>query len=78
MLAFLVVLFPVLLLLFMLFMQRVEEPLNRVADERQIPQFLDDANRSELNAFVRDGTDSAMRRFRRRLRGLRPSGRHRT
>jgi hypothetical protein len=72
---FLVLLFPPLLLGFMLFMQRVEEPLNKVAVERQIEEFLDEANPDELDAFVREGTDSALRRFRQRLslRRLLPS-----
>jgi len=71
----LVLLFPPVLLLFMVFMQRVEEPLNKVSDERQIEQFLDGANREELNTFIREGTDSALRRFRLRLsRRLRRSG----
>jgi len=71
----LVLLFPPLLLIFMLFMQRVEEPLNKVAVERQIEEFLDEANPDELDAFVREGTDSALRRFRQRLslRRLLPS-----
>jgi hypothetical protein len=64
----LVLLFPLLLLAFMLFMGRVEEPLNRVAPEREIEQFLDDANPEELDTFVREGTDSALQRFRQRLR----------
>jgi hypothetical protein len=73
----LVLLFPVVLLGFMLFMQRVEEPLNKVAVERQIEQFLDDANSDELDTFVREGTDSALSRFRQRLslRRLRPGRR---
>lgn len=67
---FLVVLFPFGLLFFVLFMQRVEEPLRAVATEREIEQFLEDANSDELDALVREGTDSALRRFRNRL-GLR-------
>ncbi len=63
----LVLLFPVLLLVFMLFMGKVEEPLNRVNVEREIEQFLDDANSEELDTFVREGTDSALHRFRQRL-----------
>jgi hypothetical protein len=63
----LVLLFPALLLGFMLFMERVEEPLNKAAPERQIEEFLDEANPDELDAFVREGTDSAMRRFRQRI-----------
>ena len=76
MIGLLVLLFPIVLLLFMLFMQRVEEPLNKVAVERQIEEFLDEANPDELDTFVREGTDSALRRFRQRLslRRLIPSG----
>jgi hypothetical protein len=64
---FLVLLFPVLLLVFMLFMGKVEEPLNRVNVEREIEQFLDDANPDEIETFVREGTESALSRFRQRL-----------
>ena len=67
MVGLLVLLFPPVLLAFMLFMARVEEPLNKVAVERQIEEFLDEANPDELDTFVREGTDSAMRRFRQRL-----------
>jgi hypothetical protein len=69
---FLVIFFPILLMLFILFMQKVEEPLRRVATERDIEDFLDHANQSELDTMVRDGTDSAVRRFRLRHRGNRP------
>jgi retron-type reverse transcriptase len=64
---FLVLLFPPLLLGFMLFMGKVEEPLNQVNTERDIEKFLDRANSDELDTFVREGTDSALRRFRQRL-----------
>jgi hypothetical protein len=63
----LVLLFPPLLLAFMLIMARVEEPLNKAAVERQIEEFLDEANPDELDTFVREGTDSALTRFRLRL-----------
>jgi hypothetical protein len=63
----LVLLFPPLLLAFMLIMARVEEPLNKVAVERQIEEFLDEANPDELDTFVREGTESALTRFRLRL-----------
>jgi len=76
MIGFLVLLFPVLLMAFMLIMERIEEPLTRVADERDVQQFLDQANPEELDTFVREGTDSALRRFRARLRIL-PRGRRR-
>ena len=73
----LVLLFPPLLLAFMLIMARVEEPLNKVAVERQIEEFLDEANPDELDTFVREGTESALTRFRPRLslRRLVPRGR---
>lgn len=67
MIGFLVLPFPFVLLAFMLLMERVEVPLSRVAVEREIEQFLDDANPDELDAFVREGTDSALSRFRHRL-----------
>jgi hypothetical protein len=69
MLGLLVLLFPLLLLGFMLFMQRVEEPLNKVASEREIERFLDDANPAELDSFVREGSESALRRAQERPAG---------
>ena len=45
---------------FMLVMERIEEPLTRVADERDVEDFLDHANPDELDTFVREGTDSAL------------------
>ena len=65
--AFLVLLFPPVLLLFMLFMSRVEQPLNEVAVEREIEHFLDDASAEELDTFVNEGTESALSRFQQRL-----------
>ncbi|MCW2525929.1 MAG: hypothetical protein JWM76_789 [Pseudonocardiales bacterium] len=71
----LVLLFPLVLLGFLLFMGRVEEPLSRVATERKVERFLDEASPSELETFVREGTDSALRRFTERLRfGRRRNG----
>jgi hypothetical protein len=70
MIGFLVLLFPLLLLAFMLIMEHIEEPLTRVADERDVVEFLDHANLDELDTFVREGTDSALTRFRSRLRIL--------
>lgn len=72
---FLVLLFPLMLMAFMLIMERIEEPLTRVAAERDVEEFLDHANADELDAFVREGTDSALDRFRRRLRLVPGSGR---
>ena len=68
MIGFLVLGFPVLLMVFMLVMERIEEPLTRVATERDVEDFLDHANPEELDTLVREGTDSAMKRFRTRLR----------
>jgi hypothetical protein len=70
MIGFLALLFPFLLLGFVLFMERVEEPLSRVAVEREFEEFFDGASQDELDTFVREGTESAMVRFRARL-GLR-------
>lgn len=77
MIGFLVVLFPFLLLGFVLLMERVEEPLTQVAVEREIEQFFDDANPAELDTFVREGTESALSGFRNRL-GWRRWRRNRT
>jgi hypothetical protein len=63
----LVLLFPVLLLGFMLVMAKVEAPLSKAAVEREIEKFLDDANPDELDTFVREGTESGLTRFRQRL-----------
>jgi hypothetical protein len=77
MIGFLVLLFPVLLMAFMLIMERIEVPLTRVAaTDREVEDFLDSANPDELDTLVREGTDSALRRFRSRLR-FRPRGRRR-
>lgn len=70
MIGFLVLLFPFLLMAFMLIMERIEVPLTRVERERDVEEFLDHANASELDTFVREGTDSALQRFRTRLRIL--------
>ncbi len=66
MIGFALLLFPFVLLGFVMLMGRVEEPLSQVAQERTIEEFLEDANQAELNAFVREGTDSALSRFRAR------------
>jgi hypothetical protein len=67
MIGFLLLPFPALLLGFLLFMERVEEPISRGAVERDIEHFLDDANEDELETFVREGTESALSRFGQRL-----------
>jgi hypothetical protein len=67
MVGFLLLLFPFVLLGFVMLMARVEEPLTQIAQERDIEQFLDDANADELDTFVREGTESALSRFQARL-----------
>ncbi len=67
MIGFLVLLFPVLLLIFMLVMERIEEPLTRVALEREVEDFLEHASPDELRTLVKEGPESAMSRFRSRL-----------
>jgi hypothetical protein len=68
MLGFALVLFPFGLLAFVLLMGRVERPLSHLNGDQEIAEFLDTASREELNTFVEEGTDSALRRFRNRLR----------
>jgi hypothetical protein len=67
MIGFLVLLFPVLLMIFMLAMEQIERPLTRRAPERDVEDFLEHANREEMDTFVREGTDSGLNRFRARL-----------
>lgn len=49
---FLILLFPVALLLFMLFMERYEKPLTRSAPEREVEKFLNEASVSEIESYV--------------------------
>ena len=78
MIGFALIVFPFVVLGFVLLMERVEEPLDLLPNEREIEQFLDTANRSELDTFVREGSESALRRFRSRLGIGRRRGRRRT
>lgn len=77
MIGFALLLFPCVLLGFVMLMGRVEEPLRQIAEERDIEQFFDDANAEELDVFIREGTESALSRFQARLglRRLRPGKR---
>jgi hypothetical protein len=74
MIGFLVLLFPVLLMLFMLAMERLEQPLTRVNTEQDVEEFLDRATPAELSTFVREGTESGLRRFGLRVNRLRRPG----
>ncbi len=76
MIGLLVVFFPLALLAFMLFMERVEAPLRAVPDEEEVEDFLDHARPAEVDTFVRFGIRRALDRLhnRRRLTRLLPLG----
>ena len=67
MIGFALIGFPFVLLGFVMVMGRVEEPMSQISDERQIEEFLHDANAEEMNTFVREGTESGLTRFRTRI-----------
>lgn len=80
MVGLLVLLFPLLLMAFMLLMERVETPLRRVAVENQVEEFLDTARPDEVDTLVIEGLGAALhnwenRRQRRGLTRLLPSSR---
>ena len=66
--------FPVVLLLFMLFMERVERPFRVDAVGEQLQSFLDTARPDEVETFVEEGFAPALDRYwkRRRLSRLLP------
>jgi hypothetical protein len=70
MLSFLVLLFPLLLMAFMLVMERVEEPFRRGADGDYVAEFLETAQPDEVDTLVRDGFTPALARWRNRRRRL--------
>ena len=65
---------PVVLLLLMLAMERVERPLRRASVSEDLAALLDDARPDEVEAFVREGYAGALERYwrRRRLARLLP------
>ncbi|HEY9475090.1 MAG TPA: hypothetical protein VIS06_14755 [Mycobacteriales bacterium] len=67
-----VLLFPLLLMGFMLFMERVESPLRKVAVENQVEEFLDTARPDEVDTLVIEGLAVALHNWedRRKRRGL--------
>jgi hypothetical protein len=67
-------LMPVLLLLLMLGMERVEGPLREDAVSEQLESFLDSARPDEVETFVSEGFAPALDRYwkRRRLGRLLP------
>lgn len=66
-----VVLFPVLLMLFALAMERVECRLRRLTvREQEVQEFLDQASHAEVATLAEEGLPRALARFhRRRKRG---------
>lgn len=66
-----VVLFPVLLMLFALAMERVEFRLRRLTvREQEVAEFLDQASQDEVATLATEGFPHALARFhRRRKRG---------
>lgn len=74
----LVIVFPVLLMLFALAMERLESRLKRLSvEEDEVGEFLDSATTAEVDTFVREGLPRAltMFRLRRRRPGRRPARR---
>ncbi len=68
MIGLLVVFFPLLLLAFMLFMERVEAPLRVVSVEDDVEDFLDHARPQDVGTFYRFGLRRALAAIRRRRR----------
>lgn len=66
---FLVLLFPLLLMVFALLMGRVEDRLRPVTvTEDQVGEFFDQARPEEVNTLIREGWTGALDRFRLRRR----------
>ena len=67
-------LMPVLLLVLMLMMERVERPLRLDSVSEQLESFLDSARPDEVETYVSEGFAPALERYwrRRRLSGLLP------
>jgi hypothetical protein len=69
MVALIVILFPPLLIAFLLVMERVEEPLRRPATGREVAEFLSTATRGEVDTLASSGIRRALSRWRRRRAG---------
>ena len=66
MVALIVILFPPLLIAFLLVMERVEEPLRRPTSQREVEEFLGTATAGEVSDLAQSGIRRAMSRWRRR------------
>jgi hypothetical protein len=64
-----VILFPPLLIAFLLVMERVEEPLRRPAGPREVAEFLNSATPGEVDTLAHSGIRRALFRWRRRRKG---------
>lgn len=67
MIGFLLILFPFLLLGFVLLMERVEQPLSHIAPERELQRFLKHASPAEVASYVQEETAPVPRRRRGRF-----------
>ena len=68
MVAFSVILFPPLLIAFLLVRERVEEPLRRPAGPREVTEFLNTATPREVDTLATSGIRRALFFWRRRRR----------
>ncbi len=68
MVALVVMLFPPLLIAFLLVMERVEEPLRRPPSSREVEEFLGTASRGEVETLNQSGIRRAIGRWRHRRR----------
>ncbi len=68
MVALSVILFPPLVIAFLLVMERVEEPLRRPAGPREVAEFLNSATPGEVDTLANSGLRRAIFRWRRRRR----------
>jgi hypothetical protein len=66
--ALIVILFPPLLIAFLLVMERVEEPLRRPTSPREVAAFLNTATADDVDTLAQSGIRRAMSRWRRRRR----------
>ncbi|MDP9431055.1 MAG: hypothetical protein M3Q47_20315 [Actinomycetota bacterium] len=69
MVALIVILFPPLVIAFLLVMERVEEPLRRPAGPGEVAEFLSTASAGEVDTLAHSGIRRAMSRWRRRRAG---------
>jgi hypothetical protein len=63
--------FPLLLLVFLMFMDWIEAPLRSEASADGLPDFFDKAQPDDIEVFVRDGLKTALERHWMRQRMVR-------